>query len=167
MKKALVSALFIFFLFSLFGCGAKEGFDSSSAANASSKQIESSSNSQSSLSTGFSKTVTYDEENSCTLITSADDQMKMIGTCNFDGSDPKTETLRSLAFTTYCIENASVFCDGNLTMLYYSGDNDGFAYYENGELTMSDFPDQWNQYASNITQEEIEQELKNIIDNIE
>ena len=25
MKKALVSALFIFFLFSLFGCGAKEG----------------------------------------------------------------------------------------------------------------------------------------------
>lgn len=141
MKKALVSALFIFFLISLFGCGAKEGFDSSSAANASSKQVESSSNSQSSLSTGFSNTVTYDEENSCTLITSADDQMKMIGTCNFDGSDPKTETLRSLAFTTYCIENASVFCDGNLTMLYYSGDNDGFAYYENSELTMSDFPD--------------------------
>lgn len=110
----------------------------------------------------------YDDNNYCRFILEdTDDEMSAIGVCQFDGVDIENETLRSLAFTTYCVQNASVFSNGNLTMLYYSGEDDGFARYEKGELGLSDFPEAWNLYASSITQEQIEEELQNIIDNIE
>lgn len=110
----------------------------------------------------------YDENNYCRfMLEEENDEMSAIGVCQFDGLDPQLETVRSLAFTTYCVQNANVFSNGNLTMFYYSGEDDGFARYENGEIGLSDFPGEWNIYASDITQDQIEEEMQNIIDSIE
>lgn len=111
--------------------------------------------------------IIYDENNYSQLIlTLKDDETSIIGVCVFDGTDLRNETLRSLAFTVYCLENANTFCEGNFIMTYKSGELTGFANYTNGECTLSDFPDVWNEYASEITQTEIEAEIQNIIDNI-
>lgn len=111
--------------------------------------------------------VIYDENNYSQLIlTLKDDETSIIGVCVFDGTDLRNETLRSLAFTVYCLENANTFCEGNFIMTYKSGELTGFANYTNGECTLSDFPDVWNKYASEITQTEIEAEIQNVIDNI-
>lgn len=111
--------------------------------------------------------VIYDENNYSQLIlTLKDDETSIIGVCVFDGTDLRNEALRSLAFTVYCLENANTFCEGNLLMTYKTGEITGFANYTNGECTLSDFPDTWNEYASEITQTEIEDEIQNIIDNI-
>lgn len=110
----------------------------------------------------------YDNNNYCRFVLKEEnDEMNAIGVCHFDGLDPQLETVRSLAFTTYCVQNANVFSNGNLTMLYYAGEYDGFFRYENGEVGLSDFPWQWNIYASDVTQEQIEEEMQNIIDNID
>lgn len=115
----------------------------------------------------FSSVINYDDENSCKMLTTSDGQtLGTIGVCQFDGLDLETEALRALAFTTYCSQNAALFSDGNLSMLYYSGDDDGFASYVNGEIVLYDFPDGWNDYALEITQEQIKDELQNIVDNI-
>lgn len=110
----------------------------------------------------------YDEKNSCQITLSVslleDGGNKTVGTCNFDGTDSDTETLRALAFTKYCMQNASVFSDGNLSMLFYSGEDDGYAKYEHGELALYEFPDAWN--SSYVSDDEIANELQNIIDNI-
>lgn len=110
----------------------------------------------------------YDNNNYCRfMLEDEEDGINAIGVCQFDGLDPQLETVRSLAFTTYCVQNANVFSNGNLTMLYYSGEDNGFARYENGEIGLSDFPDGWNIYASDVTQDQIEEEMQNIIDNID
>ena len=109
----------------------------------------------------------YDDNNYCRFTLKDDNGgMNAIGICQFDGTDAEKETIRSLAFTTYCVQNANAFSNGELTMLYYSGEEDGFARYENGEIGLSDFPDVWNLYAHDVTEEQIENELQNIIDNI-
>lgn len=115
----------------------------------------------------FRHTIKYDDYNYCQLILSySNEELSIIGVCVFDGTDLRNETLRSLAFTVYCLENANTFCEGNFIMTYKSGELTGFANYTNGECTLSDFPDVWNKYASEITQTEIEAEIQNVIDNI-
>lgn len=60
----------------------------------------------------------YDNNNYCRFVLKEEnDEMNAIGVCHFDGLDPQLETVRSLAFTTYCVQNANVFSNGNLTML--------------------------------------------------